>query len=299
VTSSAARRDVWITAADGTQLYAIECGPVQGDGVPVLCLAGLTRNHRDFEPVIAAFGGSRRIIAPDYRGRGQSQHAADPLSYRPDVELNDAILLLNHLNIERVAVIGTSRGGIIGMIMANTVPERLSGLLLVDIGPVLAVDGLKRIASYVGRRCEFDSWRDAARHQAESSIGFEGVSLEQWERVARRIYGERNGRPCTEHDPKLAMTFPTLEVLDSPLPDLWNLIPALNSLPCGLIHGTGSSLLKPDTVSAMQVALPKLDVTRLAGRGHVPFLDEAQSTAAIARWLAAVDDHVRRVRVPG
>lgn len=299
MTEALRKSGISVTAADGTQLYAIDCGPLESAKVPLLCLSGLTRNHRDFEPIIDVFGAGRRIIAPDYRGRGLSQHAVDPQTYRPDVELQDVILMLDHLKVERVAVIGTSRGGIIGMIMANTVGARMDGLMLVDIGPVLDVDGLKRIASYVGLKREFSSWKDAATHLAKNSVGFEGVSDEQWERAARRIFGERDGCPITEHDPALATTFPSLEALKQPLPDLWHLMAALNEMPCGLLHGVGSNLLMQDTVDAMKAAAPKLDVTRIAGRGHVPFLDETEAVAAIARWIAAVDNQVRRVRLPG
>jgi pimeloyl-ACP methyl ester carboxylesterase len=292
-----------VTAADGTRLYAMDCRAPESEKIPLLCLSGLTRNHRDFEPIFSEFGRSRRIIAPDYRGRGLSQHAIDPKSYRPQIELQDVVQLLDHLEVRRVAVIGTSRGGIIGMIMANMAQERMNGLLLVDIGPVIEVDGLKRIASYVGQKREFASWQEAALQLAATSAGFEDVSLEQWERVARRVFGERDGRPYTEHDPGLAATFPTVDALENivekPMADLWHLMPALNNMPCGLIHGRGSNLLRLNTVNAMQVAVPAIAVTSIPGRGHVPFLDETESVAAIKLWLAAVDNQVRRVRLPG
>ncbi len=293
MTEAAHKRDVWITAADGTRLYALDCGPVDSAQVPLLCLSGLTRNHRDFEPVFDVFSSGRRVIAPDYRGRGLSQHAADPKTYNPHVELQDALAMLDHLQVPKVAVLGTSRGGIVGIVMANTVRDRMCGLMLNDVGPVLVVDGLRRIASYIGVQREFASWDEAALHLAQSSAGFVDVSHDQWLMAAKRIFGGKNNRPYTEHDPALAKTFPTVEALETPLPDLWHLMPALNDLPCGLLHGAGSNLLSRDVVDAMKATLPALDVTSIEGRGHVPFLDEPESVSAVRRWLAAVDVSVR------
>jgi pimeloyl-ACP methyl ester carboxylesterase len=286
------KRDVWITAADGTRLYAFDCGPVDS-AVPLLCLSGLTRNHRDFEPVFDVFSSDRRVIAPDYRGRGLSQHAADPKTYNPNIELQDALALLDHLQVPKVAVLGTSRGGIVGMVMANTVRDRMCGLMLNDVGPVLVVDGLRRIASYIGVKREFASWDEAAVHLAQNSAGFDGVSHAQWVVAAKRIFGATDNHPYTEHDPALAKSFPTVEALEKPLPDLWHLIPALNNMPCGLLHGAGSNLLSRDVVDAMKAALPALDVTSIEGRGHVPFLDEPECVSALRRWLATVDGSVR------
>jgi pimeloyl-ACP methyl ester carboxylesterase len=293
VTEALNKRDVWISAADGTRLYALDCGPTDSVLVPLLCLSGLTRNHRDFEPVVAEFCSTRRIITADYRGRGLSQHAADPKTYNPHVELQDALALLDHLQVPRVAVLGTSRGGIVGIVMANTVRDRMCGLMLNDVGPVLEVEGLRRIASYVGVSRKFASWEEAAQHLVKNSVGFEGVNHAQWVVAAKRIFGAKDDRPYTEHDPALAKTFPTVEALEKPLPDLWHLMPALNDMPCALLHGSGSNLLNRNIVDAMKAALPALDVTSVEGRGHVPFLDEAESVSAIGRWLGAVDDSVR------
>ncbi|MEY4502022.1 MAG: hypothetical protein RIS52_1912, partial [Pseudomonadota bacterium] len=109
-------RDVWLNADDGTRLYACDAGASGSRNVPLLCLSGLTRNHRDFHPVIDALGRGRRVICADYRGRGQSSWAIDAKTYRADVEMLDALKLLDHLKIERAAVVGVSRGGIVGMV---------------------------------------------------------------------------------------------------------------------------------------------------------------------------------------
>ncbi len=104
---------------------------------PLLCLPGLTRNSRDFETIAPWLAQKRRVITADFRGRGLSQYASDPASYRPDIELIDMIALLNFLKVDRVAVIGTSRGGIVGMLMAAFFRDRLAGLFLNDVGPEL------------------------------------------------------------------------------------------------------------------------------------------------------------------
>ena len=284
------QRNVWFHAADGTRLYAKDCGPLDSPLVPLLCLAGLTRNHRDFEPVIAAHAAQRRVIALDFRGRGDSAHAADPASYRPDVELADTLLLLDHLSLPHCAILGTSRGGIVGLLAVNLHPGRVAGLLLNDIGPRIEVSGLKRILGYVGKPVMFNSWDEAAQALAWSSVGFDDVSGEQWVQVAHRIYRSFDGRPGTDHDPLLASSLPSLEQLDRDGgPDLWPLVAACAAIPMAIIRGSGSDLLSAETVREMQQHLPEMAAVEIAGRGHVPFLDEPEAIAVIARWLAQVD----------
>ena len=132
-------RNVWYDSADGLRLFARDYSH-QGPLLPVLCLPGLTRNARDFEDVAERLSAERRVICPDFRGRGASQYAGDPKTYRPDVEMADTLALLDHLGIARTVIIGTSRGGLVGMMMAAAAPERVAGLLLNDIGPRLETD---------------------------------------------------------------------------------------------------------------------------------------------------------------
>ncbi len=278
----------YCTAKDGTRLHALHWGPHDASATPLLCLPGLTRNGRDFEPVATEFSSMRSVIAVDLRGRGKSGHA-DPATYRPDVELADTITLLDRLRIERVAVLGTSRGGIVGVLMANLHPNRIAGLFLVDVGAKLEPEGLLRIAGYLGKPTQFVSWSEAAVALKKSSHGFDGVDDATWQAAARRIYVERNGTIQPDYDMGLASNFPSAaDINEGKIADLWPLVPALTKIPLGLLRGSGSDLLSQTTVQKMKEALPHLLHAKVPGRGHVPFLDEPESIAAIREWLGQV-----------
>lgn len=283
------RRDVFVAAADGTRLYALDAGPLNSKLTPVLCLPGLTRNSRDFEPVVEQLSPQRRVIACDLRGRGRSGHA-DPASYNIQTELQDTLQVLDHLGVDRVALIGTSRGGLIGMLWAATVRQRLAGLFLNDIGPELGRDGLARILSYVGTAVHYPTWDEAARGFAAAAHGFKHVSQQQWAQVVRRIYVEANGGVVQSHDLALAKSLPDpADVKAKELPDLWPLIPALSELPVHVLRGENSDLLSAAVAERMVSEVVGLALTTVADRGHVPFLDELESVTAIEQWLQRVD----------
>jgi pimeloyl-ACP methyl ester carboxylesterase len=284
------KREVFFDAADGTRLFADDRGPFGSDVTPVLCLPGLTRNSKDFEPVFELLVSERRVIAMDLRGRGRSGYVADSKSYTPAVELADVIGLLDHLGLRNVAVIGTSRGGLIGQIMAATHKPRLAGLLLNDIGAEINPRGLKRILGYLGKAVSFASWRDAAIILADQAPGFSGVTEEQWITIARRVYTERNGRPCTDYDVRLSEHSISNEDVDAgKVANLWSLVPALRDIPLTVLRGAGSDILDVATVKRMMDALPEMTYSEIPNRGHVPFLDEAESVDAIRKWLRRVD----------
>ncbi len=283
-------REHWHTAADGTQLFAREVGPLATDHTPLLCLPGLTRNSRDFAPVFEQFGNSRRVIAMDFRGRGKSGYAADPMTYRPDVELQDTLGFLKALGIDRVALLGTSRGGIVGMLMAAFAKTHLAGLMLNDIGCELQTDGLLRIKDYVAKPVCHETWQATAKSVAAGARGFANVTTSQWEAVVRRIYVETAGGICPSHDQHLADTIPSDDDIRSgKVGELWSVLPALHDVPFALLRGEGSDLLTVATVNRMRLEAPGLVASTIADRGHVPFLDEPESIAAIQEWLEQVD----------
>ncbi len=273
------------------QLFAADFAAVSDTGkVPVLCLPGLTRNSRDFEPALAQLTARRRVICMDFRGRGKSAHAIDPLTYRVDVETLDVVALLEHLALARVAVIGTSRGGLVGMGLAATVPARIAGLLLNDIGPVLEVEGLLRIRKYIGLEPNFASFHQAAMALKRDNSGMEGLSDNDWLAFAHRIFRNDNGVPRLAYDARLALTFPTEEqIRASAGTELWPLFQKLDGLPLAVLHGANSDLLSAATVREMKARMPQLTAATVPGRAHVPFLDEPGSVATIEHWLSEVD----------
>ena len=283
-------RTVRIDSADGVSLHARDYGPETGGRMPVVCLPGLTRNARDFEVVAPRLAGNRRVIAPDFRGRGESGHAADPLTYRPEIELEDTLAILDHLGVGRVAVIGTSRGGIVAMVMAAKAPERLAGALLNDIGPRIDKAGLLRIRGYLGVDPVFHSWDQAVHAMKATNPGLEGLPEEDWLAFARRVFRDDNGRPRPDYDMRLTATFPSTEDISAgKVPELWALFDLMAQLPAAVLRGEHSDLLSPETVSDMQARHKALSAVTVKDRGHVPFLDEPESEAAIDAWLAEVD----------
>lgn len=281
-------RDVHFSSADGLALYGRDY-PAESDATPLLCLAGLTRNVRDFEPLARWLGGRRRLITMDYRGRGRSAYAPDPLTYRPDVELADALRLLDVLDIDQVSVVGTSRGGIIAMIMAAQYPQRLRGVLLNDVGPVIEKASLLRIRGYLGKAVSFATWDEAATSLKRNHPGFETLSAAEWLAYARRVFIEKSGRVTNDYDLRLAEAFPTDEQIEqAESPDLWPLFDTLLTRPVAVLRAEHSDLLSEATVTQMKKRHPLLAAHTIQDRGHVPFLDEPDARAAIEAWLKVV-----------
>ncbi|MEM1382512.1 MAG: alpha/beta hydrolase [Pseudomonadota bacterium] len=271
------------SAPDGRRLaYRVE-----GAGPAVLCLAGLTRNMRDFEPLVGHLAGRHRVIRLDSRGRGASDYAERPLEeYSVPVEAQDAEALIDHLALDRVAIIGTSRGGILGIAMAAARREQVACLILNDVGAVIEGRGLLRILSYLGRPPKGDSFEAAAEALAEvHARDFPGVPLERWVVHARALYRDDAGRPALEYDHHLRAA--TAAAIDTELPTvtLWPLFEALQTTPVLVIRGANSDILSRDTVAEMAHRHPGLKQIEIADRGHAPFLDEPEAVVAIRDFL--------------
>ena len=254
---------------------------VQGRGTPLLCLAGLTRNMADFDYVLPHLTGLQ-VIRMDYRGRGASDWTG-AATYTVLQEAQDALALLDHLGLAQAAVLGTSRGGLIGMLLAHLAKPRLVGLCLNDVGPVIELAGLTRIAAYVGRRPVARDLADFARRLAASNPAFVGVPDSRWAaEAAKHARDTGNGLDIT-YDPALGDAF--LAGMKAPPVDLWPLFDACAGLPLALIRGANSDLLSAATAAEMQNRRPDMGLATVAGRGHVPFLDEPESLSALHTFL--------------
>jgi len=267
----------YLTTADGAKLAYLD----EGTGIPVLALAGLTRSHSDFDFVAPHLRGVR-LIRPDYRGRGASDWTG-PATYTIQQEAADVVALLDHLGIAKVGLLGTSRGGLIGMALAVTARDRLSGLCLNDIGPVIERAGLTRIADYVGRNPAARTIDELAAKFPRTMSGFANVAAERWRAFARQLYDETPAGLVIRYDPALRESF--MAGLNAPPVDLWPLYDACAGLPLALIRGANSDLLSRATADEMARRRPDLIRAEVADRAHVPFLDEAESLAALTRWL--------------
>ena len=260
----------------------------EGEGPPVLCLAGLTRNSRDFDALAAHLAPRHRVIRLDSRGRGASEHAEDPVSeYSVPVETGDALALLAHLGIARVGVIGTSRGGVLGMALASAQPGLVGALVLNDVGAVIDMRGLLHILARLGRPPRDPDFESAARRlAAENADAFPDVPLARWRIHARAMFDDEDGRPRLSHDPQLRAAAAAVDDKATTI-SLWPLFEALGETPVLVIRGANSDILSRQTVEAMAAHHPGLDSIEIAGRGHAPFLDEPEALGAIDLFLAA------------
>jgi pimeloyl-ACP methyl ester carboxylesterase len=255
---------------------------------PVLCLPGLTRNARDFSHVAERLASQRRVICPDLRGRGDSAYAKDSATYNPLQYAEDIALLLEQEGIERVVTIGTSLGGLITMIMAMTAPGRLAGVLLNDVGPEIAPEGLDRIRSYVGQGRSFPTWMHAARALEEGQGPvFPDYEIADWLAMAKRcmVVGG-NGRIVFDYDMKIAEPFS--QPGGEAGVDLWPAFKALEGRPVTVLRGELSDILSAETQQKMQSTLKDCVVATVPRVGHAPMLDEPAAVAAIDQLLARV-----------
>ncbi|VDS09616.1 Haloacetate dehalogenase H-1 [Paracoccus haematequi] len=265
------------TAGDGARLAYSD----EGEGLPVLCLSGLTRNMGDFDYVAPHLSGVR-LIRMDYRGRGQSDFTG-AATYTVPQEGKDALALLDHLGIDRAAVLGTSRGGLIGLLLAAVAHDRLLGLCLNDVGPVIEQAGLERIFDYVGRNPSARTHQALAERLPAAMPGFADVADGRWLEDARRHYEETPDGLRIRYDPALREAF--LAAFEGEAPDLWPLWDATAGLPVALIRGANSDLLSAEVAADMLRRRPDTIFAEVPGRAHVPWLDEPESLAAIDAWL--------------
>jgi pimeloyl-ACP methyl ester carboxylesterase len=275
-------------AEDGAKLAYLD----EGQGLPLLCLAGLTRDGRDFDYLARHLSGDVRLIRLDSRGRGQSDWTG-AASYTVAQEARDVLALLDHLGLQQVALLGTSRGGLIGLVLAASAKARLLGLCLNDVGPVVERAGLDRIAAYVGIEPPETSLADVAERLGTSVPGFDEVPRLRWQDEAVRHYVQLEGKVGLTYDPALRDAF--LAALAAPVPDLWPLFDACAGLSLALIRGAGSDVLSRATADDMCRRRPDMLFADVPMRGHIPFLDEPESLAVIARWL----DQVATTMDPG
>jgi pimeloyl-ACP methyl ester carboxylesterase len=226
------------------------------------------------------------VICVDLRGRGESPQSPDSASYAPPTYVLDIGALYVALGIDKAVLLGTSLGGLIAMLMALTTPERLAGVLLNDIGPVIEPVGMSRIRSYVGKSASWPTWLHAARALAETERDvFPRYGLEDWLALAkRRCRLTSNGRVVFDYDMRIGEPI-RMAPEDAPIPDLWPSFEALKGRPVALLRGVRSDLLSAPLADEMARRLPGLDLTTVPDVGHAPALDEPESVAAIDRLL--------------
>jgi len=283
--------DLFFRVRDGLRLHARVYRAKGSRLRPAVCLPGLTRNAREFHALACYLSTTSRqprdVYALDYRGRGQSEWDGDWTNYTVPTEALDVIDFLAFAGLSDVAVIGTSRGGLIAAVLAAMQPASVGLAVLNDIGPVIESDGLMRIAGYVGRVPLPRSWEEATALVRDlNQRRFPAVPARDWEVLARQWYNEKNGRPAVSYDPDLKNT---MSVLDGPMPALWSQFETLNRVPVLVLRGENSDLLSRETVEEMRLRHPALSDLEIPGEGHAPLLRDPASQQAVAEFLAEYD----------
>ena len=270
----------FFTTPDGAKLAYRD----EGTGLPLLCLSGLTRTMADFD-YLAPHLPPVRMIRMDYRGRGASDWTGAD-TYTVPQEAADALALMDHLGLDRFAALGTSRGGLIGMLLAALAKQRLMGLCLNDVGPVINRAGLDSIFVYVGRNPAAKTHQALAETYAKFLPGFHNVPASRWlEEAQKHAVITETGLKIT-YDPALGDAF--RKAFDGPPVDLWPLFDALYGIPVALIRGANSDLLTQATADEMRKRRPDLIYASVADRAHIPFLDEPESLTTIHAFLKAL-----------
>jgi pimeloyl-ACP methyl ester carboxylesterase len=263
------------------------------DRLPLLCLPGLSRNSRDFLPLGRFFSQHasepRRVIAVDYRGRGLSDADPDWRNYKPIVEAEDVLAIAVALGIERAILVGTSRGGIIAMLIGAMRPALIAGFVLNDIGPVLEGTGLARIKTYISHRRSVRNWEEAAQFM-RSALGtqFPGASMEDWRAAAAAYFAESPNGLAPQYDPSIGKSVADIDVTEK-TPSLWPQFMSLARVPGLAIRGEFSDLLSQDTLAEMAQRHPFLDTFTVLGQGHAPLLRDKDTLQRIAALAARAD----------
>jgi pimeloyl-ACP methyl ester carboxylesterase len=275
--------DAYWNSRDGLRLHYRDY-PGPAGALPVVCLHGLTRNARDFEELAPQLARDRRVIVPDFRGRGLSDYDPIPARYAPPTYAADILQLLELLEIESATFIGTSLGGLVTMAIAAFAPQRIAGTVLNDVGPELEREGLDRIRGYVGRPAFFRNWKEAADSIAERNGALHPrYRHADWMKMARRLCREEAGGVIFDYD--LAIAQNVLASASAPQADAWPYFAALASSPLLVLRGELSDLLSAETAARMVESHPDARLVTVADVGHAPDLLEPEALAAIHQLL--------------
>jgi len=268
-------------------------GVRQSQRLPILCLAGLSRNSRDFIALGRYFsenpGRERQVFALDYRGRGRSDYDRNWRNYTPLTEAHDVMAAAAALSIGEAVLVGTSRGGLIAMILGALRPGLMAGVVLNDIGPVIEGIGLARIKRYLTGNGAVSSWQaaeQAIRHVNQAH--FPALDDDDWRAFTKAIFVEANGRIRPDFDPKLLNTVKTID-FETSIPVLWPQFDSLGGMPVLSVRGENSDLLSTDTVSEMAARHHRFEQFTVPGQGHAPLLRDAASLERIAAFALRCD----------
>jgi len=277
-----AYRECRYLAEDGLSLYYRDYGDRLTSAVPVLCLPGLTRNSRDFHRLASRLARDRRVVCPDYRGRGLSDYDPEPSNYHPTVHVNDVRHLMTVAGLHRAVIIGTSFGGFLAMGLALAVPAAIAAVVLNDVGPEVADSGLKRIMDYIGRDHPQPDWPSAAAEMKRMFPNLSFETEEEWLAGAHNTWREGDdGMLHFDWDIRLAETIGKARHDFDP----WSLFRGLCGIPVLAFRGGRSDVLSPEILEHMQREHHGLKAITVPNVGHPLSLSEPQAVEAIDEFL--------------
>ena len=252
------------------------------DAPVLMCVHGLTRNGRDFDPVAERLGDRYRVICPDMIGRGTSDFAPDPSLYAVPQYLADCVTLIARLDVEQVIWLGTSMGGVIGMLLAALPGNPISRLILNDIGPEIGSVGVEKIASYIGDDPSFASF-EAGEADLRGRMGEFGEHTDdQFRYLSRHYVVQRDGRWTFHYDPTIAIAFKAAAA--QPAVSLWPFYESINC-PVRVIRGANSTILNEDCARQMTMRGPKALITEIPNVGHAPTLISDDQLQIVENFL--------------
>jgi len=284
VRESQSYRERCYTAQDGLSLYYRDYGDPLSQRRPVLCLGGLARNSKDFHGFAERLAGVRRVVCPDYRGRGRSDYDPDWQNYRPEVYANDLFHLMAAANLHGVIVCGISMGGLLAMGLSVLAPAQIAAVILNDVGPEVSDAGIDRIRAYVGRDHPQPDLPAAIAEVKRLFPNLGPTDEAGWRRFAEATFRDgEDGLLHVDWDISLA------KALAHDQHDLWTYYRALGSRPVLAFRGALSDVLSDETFARMAEVKPDLIRVTVPGVGHVPLLEHPRVEQAIDDFLARID----------
>lgn len=283
-------QDFRYTSSDGLALAGRQYGWENRDTLPVVCLPGLTRNSGDFHDLAVYLSTQaeikRRVLCLDYRGRGRSAYDKDWKNYNVLVEADDVVQGMTAAGLQHAAMVGTSRGGLIIMVLAAMKPGLMHKIVFNDIGPEIDGPGIVRIKKMVESAGDAPNRASAIEFlKGYGQTDFPDMNDADWEKQVDLIYREEGGKLVRDYDPNLMNTMKALD-LDAPLPSLWPQFTGLRKIPFMLIRGANTHLLSKKTVEKMQTIHPTMLAVTAPRQGHAPDLGSGGLPEKIEAFLA-------------
>ncbi len=249
-----------------------------------VCVHGLTRNGRDFDFLAQALVPEYRVACPDLPGRGRSHWLLVPTDYCPPLYLTDTASLIARLDVEEVDWIGTSLGGLLGILLAAQPNSPIRKLVVNDVGPFIGRESMARIAGYVGHDPVFDSIEDLEAYLREVAAPFGPLTDAQWRHLAEHSVRQSGDGPGyhLHYDPNIAVVFREMAQEDA---DFW---PAWDAVKCPVLvlRGAESDVLLEHTAREMMTRGPAAELVQFSGVGHCPMLMDAAQIEVVRAFLA-------------